>query len=339
MPAPAKRSAPSASSRRQRTPKASSRTRQRISAPQSSCSTCNSSTDRAGISFSTETGSDNPGAELEHLQDAARGQVCAAQSGRKTDEVLDPRRAAGLPARSEPVEHQGGNTFRRCVHGGGNARGTGADNRQIDLLRRTMFPDAGLAGQLLQGRVHENSPVATFDHRRLLRRAQRRERTLALLGFRVEPRKGDEVLVEKFADRVRIAAASRTDDAQSKRAQLRQELSPTRKRGDQLFAKTRYAIQQGPELAARNAQQTRLAPRHAGHNHRTAGEKVDVSGELPGLMSDDHPVAVRRILDFDLAGFNNIQIDIRLTGSKDGLAIGVLAGGNRKASPVRVPRR
>ena len=53
--------------------------------------------------------------------------------------------------------------------GGRDAGGTGANNSQIDILRRTMSPDTRLAGQLLQGRTHENSPVAAFDHRCLLR--------------------------------------------------------------------------------------------------------------------------------------------------------------------------
>ena len=61
------------------------------------------------------------------------------------------------------------------------------------------------------------------------------------------------------------------------------------------------------------------------HNHRTTGEKVDVSGELPRLMNDDDPLAVPRIADFDLTAFHDVQIDIRLTGPKDRLAVRVLA--------------
>ena len=54
-------------------------------------------------------------------------------------------------------------------------------------------------------------------------------------------------------------------------------------------------------------------------------KKVDVPGELARLMNGDYPLAVRRITDLDLAGFHNHQIDIRLTGPKDGLAIRVIA--------------
>ena len=87
---------------------------------------------------------------------------------------------------------------------------------------------------------------------------------------------------------------------------------------------TRFS--KAPELAAGDAEDARLAPRHGGHDDGTAGENVDVAGKLARLVDVDHPLAVRRVLDLDLAGFHNHQIDIRLTGPKDGLAIGVVAG-------------
>src|SRR5437870_13916871 len=78
-------------------------------------------------------------------------------------------------------------------------------------------------------------------------------------------------------------------------------------------------------MSAWNTQQTCFAPSHRRHNHRTTGEKVDVSGELPCLMNDNDPVAVRWMLDFDLTGLNNVEVDICLTGPKDNLAINVAA--------------
>ena len=97
-------------------------------------------------------GGDDPRAELEHLQNAAGGEFRAAQSGRKADEVLDARRAPGLPAGSEPVEHQGRKTFGRRIHGRRNAGRSGADNREIDVLRRAVSPDTGFAGQRPAGK-------------------------------------------------------------------------------------------------------------------------------------------------------------------------------------------
>ena len=64
----------------------------------------------------------------------------------------------------------------------------------------------------------------------------------------------------------------------------------------------------------------------AGHNHRTAGQEVDVAGELARLMGDNHPIAVGRIEDVDLSGFDDEQIDVGLTGAKDRFAIRVVVG-------------
>ena len=79
-------------------------------------------------------------------------------------------------------------------------------------------------------------------------------------------------------------------------------------------------------MAARHAPNTRLAPSHRGHNHRTTGQKVDVAGKLARFMGDNHPIAVGRIEDVDLSGFDDEQIDIGLTGAKDGFTIGVVVG-------------
>ena len=117
----------------------------------------------------------------------------------------------------------------------------------------------------------------------------------------------------------------RTDDPQSDHARLHQKFAAARKGHDQLFAQAGHAIQQGPELAGGNAEHPRGAPRQGSHDDRTTGEKVDVAGELARLMNHDYPPAVRRVLDLDLTAFNNHQIDIRLAGPKDGLAIGVIA--------------
>ena len=144
------------------------------------------------------------------------------------------------------------------------------------------------------------------------------------VGFRIEPGEGDKVLVEKLANRVRVAATARTDDAQSDHARLRQQLAATRERDNQLFAQARNAIEQGPEMTARHSPNTRLAPCHRGHNHRTTGQQVDVAGELARIMADNQPIAVGRIEDVDLSGFNDVQIDIGLAGAKDGFAIGVV---------------
>ena len=171
---------------------------------------------------------DDRRAELEHLQHAARGQIGPAQSGRKADEVFDPRRAAGLAARPEPIEHQRRQAFGRGIDGGGNARRPGADDGQIDLLLRAMPPDAGLGGQLPQRRVEQHLSVAAFDGRRPFAASRASRTALAFLGLRVEPSEGDEVLVEKLADGVGVAAARRPDHSQADQARLREQLAAAR---------------------------------------------------------------------------------------------------------------
>src|SRR5207244_3112464 len=104
---------------------------------------------------------------------------------------------------------------------------------------------------------------------------------------RVEPRKGDKVLIKKLADRVGVAAASRTDNAQAKRAHLRQQLSAARECGDELLAKARYAIQERPQVAVWNAQHTRCAPRNGSHNYGSASQQVDVARKLARAVTDD----------------------------------------------------
>src|SRR5207248_740426 len=59
--------------------------------------------------------------ELEHLDNAAGGQLRARQSGGEADEVLDPRRAARLPARAQALQDQGVDPFGGGVDGGGDA--------------------------------------------------------------------------------------------------------------------------------------------------------------------------------------------------------------------------
>ena len=78
-------------------------------------------------------------------------------------------------------------------------------------------------------------------------------------------------------------------------------------------------------MAAGNAEDTRWTACHGGDDHGTTGQQVDVSSESARLVNGDDPLAIRRITNLDLARFHNNQIDIRLTGPKDGLAIRVIA--------------
>ena len=179
--------------------------------------------DLAGINRSTSTGA-TIRAELEHLQDAAGGELRAAQPGRKADEVFDPRRAARLPAGPEPVEHQGRKAFRSGIDGRRDAGRSGADNGEIDFLGGTVSSRCRPRGPapasegLTRTRPSLHSMTGMLSGEPSSRRPAGPR---SLSG--IEPGEGDEVLVKEFADGVRVAAAARADDPQAEHARLGQQ--------------------------------------------------------------------------------------------------------------------
>src|SRR5262249_51376657 len=149
---------------------------------------------------------------------------------------------------------------------------------------------------------------AAVDERRLSRRAQGGLYPPARVRFRVEPRERDEVLVEELADRTGGAAASGADHAQAQPAHLGQKLAAAREGEDQLLPETRYAIEERAELAVGDAQQPRRPLRDGRHEHRPAGQYVDIPGELARLVSHDQTVAVCRVANLQPPGFDHVQV-------------------------------
>src|ERR1051325_10356441 len=139
------------------------------------------------------------------------------------------------------------------------------------------LPDAGLNGQFLQGWIGENASVPAFDNRCLARRTQCHELLSARIRFRIEPGEWHKVLVQKLSDGVRVAAMTRADDAQAERAHLRQQLPSTSESDDQLLTQARHAIEQRPELAVGNSQDTCWTMSDGGHNHWPTGQQVDIA--------------------------------------------------------------
>jgi len=203
--------------------------------------------------------------------------------------------------------------------------GPGADDGEIDFLRRAVTPDARLAGQPLQGGILEDPAVAAINDRGLSRRAQGREHPPTRFRFRVEPCERDEVLVKELADRAGGAAASGADHAQAQLAHLGQQLPAAREGEDQLLPETRYAVEQRPELAVRDTEQSRRPLRDGRDDHRPAGQDVDVPGEVARFVDRDQTVGVGRVADLQPAGFDHEQVDVRLTGPKNDIAVGVVA--------------
>ena len=83
------------------------------------------------------------GTEFLGLQNGAVRKFGAGNAGREAKVVLDLRGSTGLSARGVRVDHGGGESFRRCVHGRSQPRRTATDNHQvIDPLReRSSDPD------------------------------------------------------------------------------------------------------------------------------------------------------------------------------------------------------
>ena len=61
------------------------------------------------------------------------GELVAGHARREAEVVLDPGRRAGLAAGRLPLDHDRPQALRRAVHGGGQARGPGADDDRVVL--------------------------------------------------------------------------------------------------------------------------------------------------------------------------------------------------------------
>src|SRR5262249_27039392 len=133
------------------------------------------------------------------------------------------------------------------------------------------------------------------------------------------------ILVEEFANRTGAAAAPRADHAQAQPAHLGQQLPAAREGDDQLLPETRYTVEQHPELAVGDAEQPRGPLRDGRHDPRPAGQYVGVAGEVARFVYRDQTVAVCWVANLHPAGFDNVQIDVRLTGPKNDVAVGVVA--------------
>ncbi len=94
------------------------------------------------------------GAELLRLIEGARHERHAADPGRKAEVVLDPRRRARLAAERARVEHDDREPFGGGVDGGGETRGSGADDRDVvDLARVDRADEPDAARELALARV------------------------------------------------------------------------------------------------------------------------------------------------------------------------------------------
>src|SRR5256885_1952628 len=135
----------------------------------------------------------------------------------------------------------------------------------------------------------------------------------------------DKVLVEELADRTGGAAAPGTDHAQAQPAHLGQQLPAAREGDDQLLPEARYTVEERAELAVGDAEQPRRPLGDGSHDHRPARQYVDVPGEVARFVYRDHTLAAGWVANLHPAGLDNVQIDVRLTGPKNDVAVGVVA--------------
>jgi hypothetical protein len=106
--------------------------------------------------------------EFLRLVVGARHQRHPGDAGRKAEIVFDPGRGAGLPAEGAAVEHQGGESFRAGIDGGGEACGPGAHDRHvIEAVRIDRPQQADATGQLGLARIAQQLSVRTQHDRQL----------------------------------------------------------------------------------------------------------------------------------------------------------------------------
>src|SRR5262249_49769173 len=133
------------------------------------------------------------------------------------------------------------------------------------------------------------------------------------------------ILVEKLPDRARCAAAPGSKDPKAKPAQLGQKLPAACEGENHLLPETRHAVEKRPELTVRDAEKPRFSLGDGCHDHPPGGQNIDGPGKAPRLVDRDYAVGVPRVTDLELAGFHDIEVDVRLAGSKDDVPISVVA--------------
>src|SRR6185436_452814 len=87
--------------------------------------------------------------ELARLGDCAAGELGAADPGGKAEVVLDPAGRPGLAPERRALDDERVEPFGGAVDRGREARRTGTDDQQVDLLtRRELEPDPESAEHL-----------------------------------------------------------------------------------------------------------------------------------------------------------------------------------------------
>ena len=89
----------------------------------------------------------------------------------------------------------------------------------------------------------------------------------------------------------------------------------------QFLADLGHFVEHLTQARARHTHQPRWASRDAGHDHRAAGQQVDVTRKVSRPVGHDVPVAIRGVEDFYRSGLDHEQIEIGITGAEYRLAV------------------
>ena len=240
-------------------------------------------------------GDHDVGAEFLRLNEGAGGERLAADSGRKAEVVLDPGAGAGLPAESAGVENRDRQAFGAGVDRGREARGPGADDRdvidevrsgwgrQADLMREGGL--RGIAEHRAVGTDHQRQSSGdigvTGDHHvglGILRRIEQMVR-IAVPG-------------EKALKPDHVGCARCADQHGAGRAALQQSHPPKNERPHDALAELGFGDQKGTQALGRDQQGLDVALGRSVDKRRARGKLADVGEKLTlALLGDRRQMA------------------------------------------------
>ena len=97
------------------------------------------------------------------------------------------------------------------------------------------------------------------------------------------------------------------------------------------FAEAWDVVEDFAKFAGGDAKEAGGAAGNAGDERRTLGEEVDVAGESAGVVGGDDAVVIRGVLDFNVSGFDDEEVEGCLSGAENRGVVGEVDGGAERA--------
>ncbi len=114
-------------------------------------------------------GSEDFHTESACLGHGAAGEIVAAESGRKTEIVLDPGAEPSLAAGRFAFDHDRAEAFAGAINGGSESSGAAADNSEVIEAGLRVRAQADLFGHGGQGRLGEPRAIGKKNQGQRLR--------------------------------------------------------------------------------------------------------------------------------------------------------------------------